>query len=387
MSTMSGLRGWCRRLTAVAATTVLLTVGCAAPAAVAEPADSGTAADLDAAITAAMDASGVPGVIVGVWSPRGDYVRAFGVADTATGEPMQTNFYTRIGSETKTFTVTAVLQLADQNRIGLDDPIGRYIDGVPGGDAITVRQLAGMRSGLFNYTETDAFRDAITADPRRAYSPAELLGFAFAEPPVFPPGAGLQYSNTNTILLGLLVEKISGQRLADYLRDHVLAPLGLWHTSFPLGAEFPAPHAQGYTELPDGDERIVATDWNTSWAWSAGAMISTLNDMRAWAPAVATGALLSPEMQRQRLQTAHEEGLPPDVGYGLGIFSVGGWIGHNGSVPGYQTVVVYQPQTRTTLVILTNTDIGPPAGGEASSALAEAVTAVITPDHIYHLGP
>ena len=84
-------------------------------------------------------------------------------------------------------------------------------------------------------------------------------------------------------------------------------------------------------------------------------------------------------MQRQRLQTVHEDGLPPDVGYGLGIFTVGGWIGHNGSIPGYQTVVVYQPDTRTTLAILTNSDISPPGGGEASSALAEAITTVLTP--------
>lgn len=380
MSTMAALPRGYRRLFAAGATALLLTIGCAAPPA------SATAAELDTAITAAMQATGVPGVIVGVWSPRGDYVRAFGVADTATGAPMQTDFYSRIGSETKTFTITAVLQLADQRRIGLDDAIGRYLDGVPGGDAITVRQLAGMRSGLANYTETQGFRDAITADPHREYYPAELLGFAFAEPPVFPPGEGLQYSNTNTILLGLLVEKISGMRLGDYLRENVLAPLRLSHTSFPSGTEFPAPHAQGYTELADDGPPITATDWNTSWSWSAGAMISTLADLHTWAPAVATGALLSPEMQRQRLQTVHENGLPPDVGYGLGIFTVGGWIGHNGSIPGYQTVVVYQPDTRTTLVILTNSDISPPGGGEASSALAEAITTVITPEHVYHLG-
>ncbi|MCB0941262.1 MAG: beta-lactamase family protein [Mycobacterium sp.] len=381
MSMMAALSRRCRRLCAAGATALLLSIGAAAPPACA------TGAELDTAITAAMQATGVPGVIVGVWSPRGDYIRAVGVADTATGAPMQTDFYSRIGSETKTFTVTAVLQLADRHKIGLDDPIGRYLDGVPGGDVITVRQLAGMRSGLANYTETQGFRDAITADPHRAYSPAELLGFAFAEPPVFAPGEGLQYSNTNTILLGLLVEKISGMRLGDYLRDHVLAPLRLSHTSFPFGAEFPAPHAQGYTELTDDGPPITATDWNPSWAWSAGAMISTLADLHTWAAAVATGALLSPEMQRQRLQTVHEDGLPPDVGYGLGIFTVGGWIGHNGSLPGYQAVVVYQPETRTTLVILTNTDVSPPGGGEASSALAEAITTVITPEHVYHLGP
>lgn len=380
---------WCRRLLAVTAAAVLLTTGGGATSASAQPIhqlDPAVAAKLDTAINDAMNAAGVPGVIVGIWSPRGDYVRAFGVADTATGAPMTTDLHSRIGSETKTFTITAVLQLADQNKIGLDEPIGTYLDGVPGGDTITVRELAGMRSGLFNYTETEEFLDAITADPRRAYSPTELLDWAFAEPPVFAPGTGFQYSNTNTILLGLLVEKISGQPLAGYFGEHILAPLHLAHTSFPAGAEFPGPHAQGYTELADDGPPVIATDWNTSWSWSAGAMISTLDDMHTWAPAVATGTLLSPAMQRQRLQTVNEDGFPADYGYGLGIFNIGGWIGHNGSLPGYQAVVVYEPQSQTSLVILTNTDISPPGGGEASSALANAVTNVITPDHIYELG-
>ncbi len=381
---------WCRRLLAATTAAVLLTSGGGATSASAQPIpalDPAVAAKLDTAINACDECRRRPGAIVGIWSPRGDHVRAFGVADKVTGAPMRTDLHSRIGSETETFTITAVLQLADQNKIGLDDPIGGYIDGVPGGDAITVRELAGMRSGLFNYTETTGFRDAITADPRRAYSPGELLDWAFAEPAVFAPGTGFQYSNTNTILLGLLVEKISGQPLAAYVREHILAPLQLAHTSFPAGAEFPDPHAQGYTELSDDGPPVTATDWNPSWAWSAGAMISTLDDLHTWAPAVATGALLSPAMQQQRLRTIHEDGFPADDGYGLGIFNVGGWIGHNGSLPGYQTVVVYEPQSQTSLVILTNTDISPPGGGEASTELANAVTKVITPGHIYQLGP
>ena len=149
---------------------------------------------LDAAIDDALRIGEIPGAIIGVWSPEGDYVHAAGVADRCSGAAMHADFYSRIGSETKTFTVTAVLQLVDQGRIGLDDPIGDYLTGVPGGDVITVRQLAGMQSGLANYTETDAFAKAISDDPRRHHAPQDLLGWAFAEPAAFPPGQRYQYS-------------------------------------------------------------------------------------------------------------------------------------------------------------------------------------------------
>ncbi|HUO40897.1 MAG TPA: serine hydrolase domain-containing protein, partial [Mycobacterium sp.] len=301
-----------------------------------------------------------------------------------TRAPMKADFYSRIGSETKTFTVTAVLQLADEGKLALDDPIGKYIAGVPEGNLITLRQLARMQSGLYNYTNTAAFRQALTTDPRRPFTPQQMLGYAFAEPPVFPPGQGLKYSNTNTLLLGLVVEKVSGQPLPDYIHDHILAPLDMRHTSFPTTNAFPAPHAQGYTDLTANGAVAAATDWNPSWAWAAGAMISTLQDLREWTPALATGALLSETMQAQRLQTVNAQGQPAQHGYGLGIFNLAGWIGHNGSLPGYQTVAVYLPEQKRTLVILTNTDIEH-NGSEPSTMLATAITSVISPDHVYAL--
>lgn len=348
--------------------------------------DAGTAQRLDAAIEQARKASNVPGVIVGLWGPDGTYIRSFGVADKATGAPMKTDFYSRIGSQTKTFTVTGVLQLADQGKLGLDDPIAKFVDGVPQGDKITLRQLARMQSGLFSYSATKPFQDALFADPRRQFTRQELLGFAFAEPNTFPPGEGFEYCNTNTILLGLVIEKVSGQPLHDYIRDHILTPLGMSHTTFPTDNAFPDPHAQGYTvQTADGKE-TTATDWNPSWGWAAGAMISTLDDMHIWAPALATGKLLTPQIQAQRLQTVGAPGLPPQDGYGLGIFNLGGWIGHNGSLPGYQTVAVYLPEKQMTLVIFTNTDIES-QGSEPSTTLATAITKEITPDHIYTLSP
>jgi D-alanyl-D-alanine carboxypeptidase len=336
-----------------------------------------TATRLDAAIGQAMTDASIPGAIVGIWGPAGDYVRAFGVADKATQALMQTDFYSRIGSVTKTFTVTAVLQLVDQGKLALNDPITKYIAGVPSGDKITLRELAQMQSGLITFDDVEQFVNSVLADPHQSLTPAQLLGYALDEPLQFPPGTQYQYSNTNTVLLGLVVEKQSGQSLPDYIREHILAPLKLTHTSFPATAAFPDPHPQGYT-APQGAE-LTATDWNPSWAWGAGNMISTLEDMRIWAYALATGQLLTPETQRQRLDSTVPMNPAKSAFYGLGIFNAGGWIGHSGSIFGYQTVVLYLPQTQTTLVFFINTD----TPHQASTTLASAITSVISPDHVY----
>jgi D-alanyl-D-alanine carboxypeptidase len=335
------------------------------------------ATQLDAAIGQAMTDASIPGAIVGIWGPAGGYVRAFGVADKATHAPMQTDLYSRIGSVTKTFTVTAVLQLVDQGKLKLDDSIAKYVPGVPSGDRITLRELAQMQSGLVTFDDVEEFANSYTIDPHQSFTPAQLLGYVLDKPLQFPPATQYQYSNTNTVLLGLVVEKQSGQSLPDYIREHILTPLKMTHTSFPTTAAFPHPHPQGYTNL-QGVER-TATDWNPSWAWGAGNMISTLEDMRIWARALATGALLTPETQRQRLDTAVPMNPQASAFYGLGLFNAGGWIGHSGSIFGYQTVALYLPQTQTALVFFINTDMP----HQASTTLASAITNVISPDHKY----
>ncbi|MFD6973167.1 serine hydrolase domain-containing protein [Streptomyces sp. NPDC059949] len=339
------------------------------------------ALQLDAAVRQVMREAQVPGVIVGLWAPgKGSYVKAFGVADKATGAPMETGFNTRIGSQTKTFTVTALLQLVDQGKLGLDDPIGKYIAGVPNGDRITLRELAGMRSGLFNYSEDPDFDKAFTSDPDRRFTPQQLLDYSFKHPVNFAPGEKFEYSNTNLILLGLLIEKVTGRTLQKVIDQDVVEPAGLRRTLFPTGAEFPAPHAQGYTDQTASGKIEVATDWDPSWAWAAGAMISDLENLRSWARTLATGTLLTPATQAQRLKTT-SVGIP-GAGYGLGLFNVQGWIGHNGSLPGYESLGVYLPQEQATLVVILNTDVLHD-GQEPSTLFGEAITGIVTPDHVY----
>ncbi|MEV6687431.1 serine hydrolase domain-containing protein [Streptomyces sp. NPDC051130] len=342
------------------------------------------ARQLDAAIQRVMKEAQVPGVIVSLSAPgKGTYERAFGVADKATGAPMTPDLNMRIGSETKTFTVTALLKLVDAGKVRLDDHIGKYVSGVPNGDRITLRQLAEMRSGLFNYSEDPGFFKALTTNPRRPFTPRELLAYSFKHPVLFAPGATFYYCNTNLILLGLVVEKASGDKLAGYIQHNVIEPAGLHHTLFPTGAEFPKPHAQGYTNQTASGKTEDAADWNPSWGWAAGAMISDRDDLRTWAKVLATGTLLTPSIQAQRLKVLNAGDIP-DAGYGLGIFNVEGWIGHNGSLPGYESLTVYLPGPQATLVVLLNTDITH-QGAEPSTLFGQAITKTVTPEHVFDL--
>lgn len=349
------------------------------------------AAKVSDAVRAVMKQREIPGVILGIWQ-RGQapIVKAYGSrnVDLQTqerGKPMATDLYMRIGSETKTFTGTAVLQLVDEGKVGLEDPIGKYIPGVPNGENITVRELGEMRSGLVSYTANEEWAKQFLANPLRPWAPPELLSYSFNQPPLFPPDGTFNYSNTNFVLLGLLVEKVSGEKLGDYFERHLLRPLQMDHTVLPSNAAFPRPHANGYTIQDAAGTVADTTNWDPSWGWAAGAMISDLRDLRTWAKSVATGSLLTPATQRQRERFIPAPGLEP-ARYGFALFDVKGWIGHNGSLPGYESLTVYSPSKRATMVILLNSDIAPPAG-ELTTLVAKAVTRVITPANVFYFKP
>jgi D-alanyl-D-alanine carboxypeptidase len=341
------------------------------------------AAKLDTAIKQVLKETGVPGVSVSLSAPgKGSYVKSFGVADKATGAPMKPDMYTRIGSITKTFTVTALLELVDQGKVGLDDPIGKYISGVPNGDKITLRQLAEMRSGLFNYSADDGFVKALVTNPTKPFTPQQLLGYSFKHPVLFQPGKDFLYCNTNLILLGLVVEKQSGMPLNQFIEQNVVKPAGLTHTSFPTDAAFPSPHPQGYTNQTLTGKVEEATNWDPSWGWAAGAMISDLSDLKSWATTLATGTLLSPKTQAERLKTVPT--AIPGAGYGLGIFNIQGWIGHNGSLPGYEALTMYLPDAKATVTLVLNTDILHNEN-EPSTLFGQAITKIVSPKHVYNI--
>ena len=333
--------------------------------------EQATTADLDAALKKSFKESDAPGVVAAVQTPRYTWVRALGAADRATGKPMTPEVYHRIGSVTKTFTATLLLQAAGDALLSLDDTIDKYVKGVPNGDEITLRQLATMTSGVATYSENKKFDfdgDPGT-DPYKVWKPEELVKIGIEDSPLFDPGTQFNYSNTNYVLLGLVLEQVTGKPIGELYRQRIIEPLGLKDTSFPDLADtsLPDPHAQGYTlqGQSSGEKPRDATDWNASWTWTAGMMNSTVDDLLVYGRALGTGkGLLSPAQQDERIDSLASD-VPPfdqpplkgDFGYGLGLMKEHGWIGHSGVIPGYNTALYYNRELDAVLVVEVNSDI------------------------------
>jgi D-alanyl-D-alanine carboxypeptidase len=331
--------------------------------------EQATKADLDAALKKSFKESDAPGVVAAVQTPHYTWVRALGVADRASGESMTPEMHHRIGSVTKTFTATLLLQAADKGLLSLDDTIGQYVKGAPNGDKITLRQMADMTSGIASYTDDDQWVKEWSSDPHRVWKPEELAQIGIKESPLFDPGTQWFYSNTNYVLLGLVLEKVTGKPIGNLYRNWIIEPLGLKNTSFPDPADssIPEPHAQGYTlqGQSSGEKPIDSTDWSPSEAWTAGEMISTADDLLVYGRALGTGkGLLSPEQQSERLDSFLSD-VPPlnkpplkgDLAYGIGLGKDHGWIGHNGEIPGYNTYLFYHPDLDAVVVVEVNSDI------------------------------
>lgn len=274
-------------------------------------------------------AAGTPGVITAV--RRGVEVRcdAAGVADVATGRPRSVDEHFRIGSVTKLFTATMLLQLVAEGRVELDE---------------SCRQLLNHTSGIFDYGDDPGFLSAFTgttflATRFRSYDPDELVALAMTHPPTSAAGTTWQYSNTNYLLAGQIIERVTGSTYAEELHHRIARPLGLTGTHMP-GSQtaLPRPHARHYSPLmvPGATQHDV-TELNASYAWAAGGVISTLMDLTRFLAALLGGHLLPPVLQEQLLTEA------PDSNYGLGIMS---WPlsdgrtvwGHNGMIHGSFTV-------------------------------------------------
>jgi D-alanyl-D-alanine carboxypeptidase len=314
-------------------------------------------------------ADGVPGVII--MTRRGQQVSnvVAGLADKATGQPMQPQDKVRIGSITKTFVATVVLQLAAERRLSLNDSVQKWLPGVITGHGyhpaqITIRQLLQQTSGIRDYTSAPGF--LTVANMAKTWQPQQLVDIALR---LGPPVHGWLYSNTNYILLGMIIQKVTGRSPATEISRRILAPLGLRGTSFPLTSkQIPAPYAHGYYGPIDVTNAI-----NPSIAWTAGGMISTVDDVARFYRALLDGRLLPPAQQRELLaaipvnDTSRGELFAEH--YGLGIYSVqlscGTAWGHDGGIIGFQTFAYTSPDGNRQAVIVYNDykkSVPPPAG-------------------------
>lgn len=342
-------------------------------------------AAIDAAVTDERQLYGgvapVPGVLVGVWDESGgSYIRAFGEADIATHRALTSQDHFRIGSNTKTFVVSLLLQLVDEKKLSLDDPLSKFSLGVkvPNAEHITLRELCQMRSGLFEAYDAPEFTQ-IQMKPDMLFDPRTVIGWAVKQQPYFSPGAGYHYSNTNYLLLGLIIESVTGHSVGDEIRDRFLKPFYLTHTSYPDSQAMPAPWAHGYGLDAKRHWEDVSGTIPVSLMGAAGEMISDMHDIARWIKLYVTGKTNGPETQRAKMTC-----LPTGEGklaFGLGIGCSAGWYGYTGGLPGYNTADYYLPAQGVTVLAWVTVQADKPAPGVAN-AIVRDIARIMTPPHV-----
>ncbi|MGG0649800.1 serine hydrolase domain-containing protein [Bacillus mycoides] len=287
-----------------------------------------------------------------------------GVADLNTKKTMKSDYRFRIGSVTKTFTATTVLQLVGENRVQLDDPIEKWLPGLIQGNGydgnqITIRQLLNHTSGIAEYLKS---KDADIMNSRKTYTAEEIVKIGLSLPPDFSPGKGWAYSNTGYVILGMLIEKISGNSYAEEIEKRIIEPLDLSNTFLPGNSPvIPGKdHARGYMKIDETSELKDMTYYNPSLANAAGDMISNADDLNTFFASLLGGKLLKERELKEMLTTVPIEGKGLGDGYGLGIYEtklsngVSIW-GHGGSIPGFTTFVGGVIGGKHTLAVSINT--------------------------------
>ncbi|MGA8534461.1 MAG: serine hydrolase domain-containing protein [Candidatus Tumulicola sp.] len=322
----------------------------------------------------------VPGVLVGVWDAAGhSYIHPFGYADMAKRRPLTAADHFRIGSNTKTFVVSVILQLVDEKTLGLDEPISRFSLGVtiPNAGNITIRELCDMRSGLFEAYDTPPF-EHMKVTPQTTFDPRTVVRWAVAQKPYFPPNKGYHYTNTGYLILGLIVESVTHDGIGDQIRKRLLEPFGLVQTSYPETMAMPDPWARGYGLDKQRNWEDVSNTIPISLMGAAGAMISDMTDMKRWIKLYVTGKTSAPATHRA-LMNCISTGVP-DAGFGLALGCSKGWYGYTGGLPGYNTANFYFPETGITIVAWVDVQANNPAPGVAN-AMFRDIARIMTPNN------
>ncbi|MFS0841077.1 serine hydrolase domain-containing protein [Paenibacillus sp. 1P03SA] len=285
----------------------------------------------------------IPSVMAGGLKNGERWSYAKGTASLEVPRPVRPDFSFRIGSITKTFTATVVLQLAEEKQLNLDDSVEKWLPGVVQGNGydgnkITIRQLLNHTSGLANYTDLDMRDITLPQNPFRYYSVDELISKSLAKPPVFAPGEGWSYSNINTVLAGQIIRKVTGDTYAEQIRKRIIEPLGLKGTFVTeANTHIPGNHARGYNMDRSG-HLYDMTEVNQSWANAAGDMVSTVDDLTTFFSALLGGKLLNQEMMDQMLTTVDS----PIGKVGLGVYEEKtpdgqSYWGHAGGTFGFES--------------------------------------------------
>ena len=337
-------------------------------------------------------AGNFPGATLGVVLANGEsFSLAVGLADRELKSPMKPNSRMLAGSVGKTFAAATALQLVAEGKIGLDDKIEKYLgrepwfSRLPNAREITVRQLMNHTSGLVRYEFKDQFTKDLTANPDRVWKPAELVSYLLDEKPPFEAGKGWDYSDTNYIVLGMIIEKVTGNKFYDEANTRLIKPLKLTDTIPQNGPRLKGV-VQGYAgpNNPFGGKDAMILDGkfaiNPQFEWTGGGYASTSHDLARWAKMIYEGKAFSSTLLPQVLDGVPAPMLGRESKYGLGVIirqtTAGASYGHSGFFPGYLTDMMYFPDSKVAVALQVNTSVGRNLGKPLSRVLVEVMEVI-----------
>lgn len=332
------------------------------------------------------------GATLGVCAADGNcFGLAVGLSDLETKTPMKPNDLMLAGSVGKTYAAAVALQLVEEGKINLDDKIETYLGRekwfrrLPNAREITVRQLMNHTSGLARYEFKEQFAKDLTANPDKVWKPEELLAYLFDEKAAFEAGKGWDYSDTNYIVLGMIIERVTGKKYYAEARNRILRPLKLKRTRPQDKREFKG-LIQGYAGEKNpfgGTDRMIKNGKfaiNPQFEWTGGGIISNAEDLARWAKAMYEGKAFDPMLLPQMLDGVSAPALGRETKYGLGVIirqtRAGLTYGHSGFFPGYMTDVMYFPEKKVALAVQVNSSVPPNLGKPLGRVLVEMAEVV-----------
>lgn len=324
------------------------------------------------AILNGMTSKGVVGVTMSVFQPEtGMWIGAAGKADLRNNIAMQPCNISRVGSTVKMITAATVLKLAEEGKFRLDDPISDYLQGdviskIDQADKATIRQLLQHSSGIYNYIQSLNFQTASLNDFIREWTPTELLKYAYHKKAYFEPGTDVRYSNTGYIMLGMLIEKVTGKPFYTVFEDKIFEPLGMHMTQFASENPVPAGIVRGYIDMYS-NLQVVESTYFSGWDYytADGGLISNPYDMNLFFRALMDGKIIGTASLNTMLSWKNPSEPDPEffpIAYGLGIFKIetpqGVAYMHSGDAVGYYANMLYFPADSTTIVYAVNSNYG-----------------------------
>ena len=353
---------------------IVMVISCSDDSNINDP-DDGITTELTAIMDSVIANTHVPGLVAGVWAPDKNlsFVYTAGTADRDTITPMDEEMTFRIGSNTKTITITVFLQLVDEGILALDEYLANYLPLFPRSDEVTLEMLTNMRSGIYNYSESEYFQEMAFTHPTHFWMTDSLIAIAAAEPYYFDPGTDFHYSNSNTIIIGKIIEMVTGNSLESEIQNRIFDELGLINTEYLIGGiALPGYHSKAYymglydLSVPELSEYI-----DVSWAAAAGSAVSTLFELKTYARALTNGNFLSDSLQQHRINGHPLAGS--DFTYGMGIFSYQDFYGHNGGMPGYTSLMMHSSVRNCTIIIWFNCQLDELTPTELLPSVVKAV--------------